>query len=181
MTNYLEEEEQLTVETPPGLKNISTVEDEEEYSIVLIANNHLGRSGKYNINDCYFTTEMEECSRCGTTKPVTKSRAFGIFKVDKETGKFGAYKPRNSNLAIKDKDYNTGELKCNIVHGGETQVYGVAKTDNSLVVPVRADFRWFEDFTLHRRQQFEFYGWEELGIGLLDPRIVCMEVIDPSC
>ncbi len=47
-------------------------------------------------------------------------------------------------------------------------------TNDSFVMPVREDLRVFEDPALHRQQRAGFYGWAELGFGVLDNRRVIL-------
>jgi len=47
-------------------------------------------------------------------------------------------------------------------------------TNDSFVMPVRESLRVFEDPTLHRQQRAGFYGWAELGFGVLDNRRVIL-------
>lgn len=47
-------------------------------------------------------------------------------------------------------------------------------SDDSFVMPVREQLSVFEDPTLHRQQRAGFYGWAELGFGVLDNRRVIL-------
>ena len=47
-------------------------------------------------------------------------------------------------------------------------------TNDSFVMPVREQLRVYEDPTLHRQQRAGFYGWAELGFGVLDNRRVIL-------
>lgn len=47
-------------------------------------------------------------------------------------------------------------------------------TNDSFVMPVREDLRVYEDPALHRQQRAGFYGWAELGFGVLDNRRVIL-------
>jgi len=38
----------------------------------------------------------------------------------------------------------------------------------------------FDDPQLHREQLQGFYGWEEIGVAVLDPRMMVMGVINRS-
>ena len=48
-----------------------------------------------------------------------------------------------------------------------------SKTD-SFVMPVKAALQVFEDPTLHRQQRAGYYGWAELGFGVLDNRRIVL-------
>ena len=45
---------------------------------------------------------------------------------------------------------------------------------DSFVMPVKQELEVFEDPTLHRQQRAGFYGWAELGFGVLDNRRVIL-------
>jgi hypothetical protein len=45
---------------------------------------------------------------------------------------------------------------------------------DSFVMPVKAQLQVFEDPTLHRQQRAGYYGWAELGFGVLDNRRIVL-------
>jgi len=47
-------------------------------------------------------------------------------------------------------------------------------TNDSFVMPVKQQLQVFEDPTLHRQQRAGYYGWAELGFGVLDNRRVIL-------
>lgn len=47
-------------------------------------------------------------------------------------------------------------------------------TSDSFVMPVKEQLQVFEDPTLHRQQRAGYYGWAELGFGVLDNRRVVL-------
>ena len=54
-------------------------------------------------------------------------------------------------------------------------VVGIDQSANdSFVMPVRQELEVFEDPTLHRQQRAGFYGWAEIGFGVLDNRRVIL-------
>lgn len=54
-------------------------------------------------------------------------------------------------------------------------VVGLDQSANdSFVMPVRQELEVFEDPTLHRQQRAGFYGWAEIGFGVLDNRRVIL-------
>lgn len=112
----------------------------------------LGATGKYNIN--------------------SNDSSFGIFRVG-SGGSFNDYTPTVANKVNAD-----GE----VVTPGDTQVYGFDMTANdSLVMPVKQELQFFDDSAqLHREQKQGFYGWEEIGMAVLDTRMIVMGVIDRS-
>lgn len=65
--------------------------------------------------------------------------------------------------------------------GGDLQasdlelVVGLDQSSNdSFVMPVKEQLQVFEDPTLHRQQRAGYYGWSELGFGVLDNRRVIL-------
>lgn len=112
----------------------------------------LGATGKYNIN--------------------SNNSGYGIFKVG-TGGNFNDYSPVHANV-VNDN----GEL----VTAGETQIYGFDLTSNdSLVMPIKQELVFYDDSqNLHRDQKQGFYGWEEIGMAVLDTRMMVMGVIDRS-
>ena len=54
-------------------------------------------------------------------------------------------------------------------------VVGLDQSSNdSFVMPVKEQLQVFEDPTLHRQQRAGYYGWAELGFGVLDNRRVIL-------
>ena len=62
------------------------------------------------------------------------------------------------------------------VHGTDDElVVGLDQSSSdSFVIPVKAALQVFEDPALHRQQRAGFYGWAELGFGVLDNRRVIL-------
>ena len=63
-----------------------------------------------------------------------------------------------------------------LVEGSDDElVIGLDQSSNdSFVMPVKAALQVFEAPTLHRQQRAGFYGWAELGFGVLDNRRVIL-------
>ena len=47
-------------------------------------------------------------------------------------------------------------------------------TNDSFVMPVKEQLQVFEDPTLHRQQRAGYYGFAELGFGVLDNRRIIL-------
>lgn len=121
------------------------------YGVKLNKLHQLGATGKYNIN--------------------AAASQFGIFKLG-GGGKFNDYQPSTANVVDANGAVTTP---------GETQIYGFDLTANdSLVMPIRQELEFYDDPTLHRSQKQGFYGWEEIGMAVLDTRMIVMGVIDRS-
>ena len=72
------------------------------------------------------------------------------------------------------KFYNN-ELGASVASGDVEIVVGLDQGANdSFVMPVRQDVQIFEDDNLHRQKRAGFYGWAEIGFGVLDNRRVLL-------
>lgn len=110
----------------------------------------LGLTGKYNIN--------------------SSTSDFGIFRTS--GGDFNDYTPTTANVVNANGVVTTP---------GETQIYGFDLTSNdSLVMPVKQELMFWDDPALHREQKQGFYGWQQMGIAVLDSRMISMGIIDRS-
>ena len=47
-------------------------------------------------------------------------------------------------------------------------------SNDSFVMPVKEQLQVYEDPTLHRQQRAGYYGWAELGFGVLDNRRILL-------
>ena len=109
---------------------------------------HLGGVGKFNIND--------------------STSSWGVFKDS--AGSFHDYTLDNANIVDANGEITTA---------GETQIWGFdSSTNDSLVMPIKEEWKTFDDPTLHRHQKQGIYGWERVGFGVLDSRMISMGVID---
>jgi hypothetical protein len=111
---------------------------------------HLGAQGKFNIN--------------GATSE------FGPFQAD-GGGAFNDYTLDSPNIVDANSIVSTL---------GETQVWGFdLSVNDSLVMPIKQEVTVIDAGNeLLRHQKQGFFGWEEIGFGLLDSRMVVMGVID---
>jgi hypothetical protein len=91
--------------------------------------------------------------------PLT--RVFGVNLHD--VFEFGASQEYQS--------YFTSDLGGSLATGDVELVIGIDQgTNDSFVMPVKKDVEIFEDEALHRHQRQGYYGWAELGFGVLDNR-----------
>jgi len=60
--------------------------------------------------------------------------------------------------------------------GGDTEmVVGLdLSSDNTFMMPVREEVQIFEDDSLHRHRKAGYYGWAEMGFGVLDNRKIIL-------
>jgi hypothetical protein len=93
--------------------------------------------------------------------PMT--RIFGVNLTDLfELGDSQEYQ----NFFINDLGGSLGSSKVELVVGLDLNAR------DSFVMPVRREVEIFEDEGLHRNQRQGYYGWAEIGFGVLDNRRV---------
>lgn len=69
------------------------------------------------------------------------------------------------------QDYFINDLGGSIEGADVELVVGIDQSANdSFVMPVKKEVEIFEDPTLHRHQRQGYYGWAEMGFGVLDNR-----------
>jgi hypothetical protein len=121
------------------------------WNIQLHEINHIGGVGKFNIN--------------GSTS------SFGVFLANGSEN-YNNYHLDNPNVVDANGEITTA---------GETQIFGFdTSVNDSLVMPIKQEWVSYEDSTLLRRQKQGIFGFETIGMALLDSRMVCMGVIDRS-
>lgn len=73
------------------------------------------------------------------------------------------------------QNFFTNELSGQVQSSDVELVVGLDQsTNDSFVMPVKQQLQVFEDPTLHRQQRAGYYGWAELGFGVLDNRRVVL-------
>jgi hypothetical protein len=73
------------------------------------------------------------------------------------------------------QDFFTNDLSGAVQTSDLELVVGLDQsTNDSFVMPVKQQLQVFEDPTLHRQQRAGYYGWAELGFGVLDNRRVIL-------
>jgi hypothetical protein len=103
--------------------------------------------------------EVYQSENDGT--PLT--RIFGVNLTDLfELGDSQEYQ----NFFINDLGGSLGSGKVELVVGLDLNAR------DSFVMPVRREVEIFEDEALHRNQRQGYYGWAEVGFGVLDNRRV---------
>ena len=71
------------------------------------------------------------------------------------------------------QNYFTSDLGGSIQGGDVELVIGLDQASNdSFVMPVKKEVEVYEDEALHRHQRQGYYGWAEIGFGVLDNRRV---------
>lgn len=124
----------------------------ELWGITLTETSSLGILGKYNIND--------------------KSSEYGPFKGNTPLNQFNDYTVGHGNVV---------DQNGNLVIAGETQIYGLCEGYRDVLRMPLKPYQAHYDWTLMRKRQTGFFGWQEIGMTCLDPRRLCMGVIDRYC
>lgn len=114
-------------------------------------------------------TEVDEVTRreiyTSTDGGSAITRVFGVNLHDlDELGEGQEYQ----DFFLNDLGGSLATDKTELVVGLDQS------TNDSFVMPVREDLRVYEDPALHRQQRAGFYGWAELGFGVLDNRRVIL-------
>jgi len=139
--------------------------------------------GRGRLTDLYVSPEALE-----------DVRSWGLDQVDEVTrreiytaSEGGAPITRIFGVNLHDLDelgegqeyqtFYTSDLSGRLhVAGSDVElVVGLDQSSNdSFVMPVKEQLQVFEDPTLHRQQRAGYYGWAELGFGVLDNRRIIL-------
>ena len=143
-----------------------------------------GNSGSLNrgsLTDLYLSPEALE-----------DIRNWGLDQVDEVTrreiyqaGDDGAAITRIFGVNLHDMDelgadqeyqnFYVNQLSGTFTGSDVELVVGLDQSSNdSFIMPVKQDVQIFEDDALHRQQRAGFYGFAELGFGILDKRRVIL-------
>ena len=108
--------------------------------------------------------------------------ATGLYNINGATSEYGKFiAPGNAYYSYTLDNPNVCAANGTVSTLGETQIYGFDMTVNdSMVMPIRKEYSAIDDPTLLRSQKQGFFGWEEVGFGILDSRMLGMGVIDRS-
>ena len=95
--------------------------------------------------------------------PITRIFGVNLHDVD-ELGEGQEY-----------QDFFTVELSGAVETSDLELVVGLDQSStDSFVMPIKQELEVFEDPALHRQQRAGFYGWAELGFGVLDNRRIIL-------
>lgn len=137
--------------------------------------------GRGRLTDLYVSPEALE-----------DVRNWGLDQVDEVTrreiytaSEGGAPITRIFGVNLHDLDelgegqeyqtFFTSDLSGNLESSDVELVVGLDQSSNdSFVMPVKEQLQVFEDPTLHRQQRAGYYGWAELGFGVLDNRRIIL-------
>ena len=137
--------------------------------------------GRGRLTDMYVSPEALEDVRNWGLDQVDEVTRREIYTADDR----GAPITRIFGVNLHDldelgegqeyQDFFTSELSGAVQSSDLELVVGIDQAANdSFIMPVKQTLEVFEDPTLHRQQRAGFYGWAELGFGILDNRRVIL-------
>mgnify|MGYP003641004291 FL=1 len=145
------------------------------------AGGNTGSANRGRLTDLYVSPEALE-----------DVRNWGLDQVDEVTrreiytaNEGGAPITRIFGVNLHDLDelgegqeyqvFFEGDLAGDLQASDDELVVGLDQSANdSFVMPVKEQLQVFEDPTLHRQQRSGFYGWMEMGFGVLDNRRIIL-------
>lgn len=137
--------------------------------------------GRGRLTDMYVSPEALEDVRNWGLDQVDEVTRREIYTADDR----GAPITRIFGVNLHDldelgegqeyQDFFKTELSGAVQTSDLELVVGLDQAANdSFIMPVKQTLEVFEDPTLHRQQRAGFYGWAELGFGILDNRRVIL-------
>jgi hypothetical protein len=137
--------------------------------------------GRGRLTDLYVSPEALEDVRNWGLDQIDEVTRREIYTASEDgapiTRIFGVNLHDLDELG-EDQEYQTfftGSLSGAVETNDVELVVGLDQSSNdSFVMPVKQQLEVFEDPTLHRQQRAGFYGWAEIGFGVLDNRRVIL-------
>ena len=139
--------------------------------------------GRGRLTDMYVSPEALEDVRNWGLDQVDEVTRREIYTASED----GAPITRIFGVNLHDLDelgegqeyqsFFTSDLSGNLHSAGSDVelVVGLDQSSNdSFVMPVKEQLQVYEDPTLHRQQRAGYYGWSELGFGVLDNRRIIL-------
>lgn len=136
-------------------------------------------TAKGRLTDCYMSPEgIEDVRNWGIDQLDDTSRREVYQATDN-----GAALTRIMGVTLHDlfefgdgqeyQDYFINDLGGSLATNDVELIVGLDQSANdSFIMPMKRQVEIFEDETLHRHQRQGYYGWAELGFGVLDNRRV---------
>lgn len=137
--------------------------------------------GRGRLTDLYVSPEALEDVRNWGLDQIDEVTRREIYTASED----GAPITRIYGVNLHDLDelgdgqeyqsFFTDELGGFVESSDVELVVGLDQSSNdSFVMPVKEQLQVFEDPTLHRQQRAGYYGWAELGFGVLDNRRIIL-------
>lgn len=115
---------------------------------------------------------------------VRQLGATGKYNINGNTSQYGIFRANGSQTFSDLVLSNPNVVDANgaVTTPGETQILGFDLTSNdSLVMPIRKELEFYDDTpNLFRSGRAGFFCDEEVGLAILDTRMLCMGIIDRS-
>jgi hypothetical protein len=132
---------------------------------------------RFKLTDLYTSPEAQEDIRNWKVDQVpdqVRTTLFNSTADDAIKGLFGVNFHTLDELGVGQEyqAFYTNDLLGTMGASDEEIVVGIDKSKpTTFVMPVRKAVSVFNDPWLHRQQRFGYYGWTELGFGILDNRV----------
>lgn len=137
--------------------------------------------GRGRLTDMYVSPEALEDVRNWGLDQVDEVTRREIYTASED----GAPITRIFGVNLHDLDelgegqeyqtFFTSELSGNVQSSDLELVVGLDQSSNdSFVMPVKEQLQVYEDPSLHRQQRAGYYGWAEMGFGVLDNRRIIL-------
>ena len=137
--------------------------------------------GRGKLTDLYVSPEaLEDIRNWGDTQvdEITRREIYTATEGSPAVTRIFGVNLHDMDELGEGQEYQNfflNDLGGSLAASDVELVVGLDQSSNdSFVMPVREELRVFEDPALHRQQRAGFYGWAELGFGVLDNRRVIL-------
>ena len=145
------------------------------------AGGNTGSAGRGRLTDLYVSPEaLEDIRNWGLDQidEVTRREIYSAPEGGAPINRVFGVNLHELDELGEGQEYQTfftGSLSGAVQASDLELVVGLDQSSNdSFVMPVRQTLEVYEDPTLHRQQRAGFYGWAEIGFGVLDNRRVIL-------
>lgn len=144
------------------------------------AGGNTGSANRGRLTDMYVSPEaLEDVRNWGFDQiaDVDRSRIYNTDGESPVTNIFGVKLHDLDELGEGQEYQNffTDVLGGSVEASDKELVVGLDQsTNDSFIMPMKQPLQVFEDPVLHRQQRVGYYGWMELGFGVLDNRRIIL-------
>ena len=145
------------------------------------AGGNTGSANRGRLTDIYVSPEALEDVRNWGLDQVSDTVRTAIYNADEGsavvTRIFGVNLHDLDELGEGQEyqDFFINNLNGAVQASDSELVIGLDQSANdSFIMPMKQDIQVFEDPALHRQQRVGWYGWAELGFGVLDNRRIIL-------